>query len=399
MAFSKKTAADSASNVSKLGPAIEQMDAEFQAFCQVSQPIPDIDLPDEIIEGLEACAKLIGFTYDVNEVSTFYMAVREGSKQLYGPALKAYGEGLAIIWGGNVIPVDGEESTSSAKFMKAVGEKAVRLMLDPKGYSLPLSVSLDPLHGKKDAYETLKSEFETFLTLDEFTPYLNRGESALMWSEVPDGGIVRTYSIIKAMDPENPEVVKSYRGLSLYEGKPCWVFMPGEMEDWEGVTIDEENPLVFTKNGSGVADGGGKVYEIKMGGVFTKIAFLNAETTYTVTGFSVKEKGPYGPEYVLDVVIPSDQKIRITKDKQTLEIAVTRGQIIKVNGNKAIEGALKGKPLTSITEEKPATLTVNSVFKNNTGKDASDITFVLDEYKSNARLQRLAARQAALKTA
>jgi hypothetical protein len=399
MAFSKKSASDSASNVVKLEGAIEAMNVEFQAFCQVSQSIPDTDLPDEIIEGLKACAELIGFAYDVNTVSSFYMAVRDGSKQLYGPALKAYGEGLAIIWGNNVIPVDGEESTGSIKFVKSVGDRGVRLMLDPKGYSLPISVSLDPLHGKKEAYELLKGEFNTFLTLDEFTPYLNRGESALMWSEVPDGGIVRTYSIIKAMDPENHEVVKSYRGLSLYDGKPCWVFMPGEMEDWEGVTIDEEHPLVFTKNGSSAVDGDGNAYEIKLGGVFTKIAFLNAETTYNVIGFTFKEKGQFGPEYVLDVVMPSDQKIRITKDKQAVEIAVTKGQIVKVNGNKVIEGALKGKPLTAISAEKPATLTVNSVFKNNTGKDASDITFVLDEYKNNARLQRLAARQAALKTA
>jgi hypothetical protein len=390
MPFAKKekesNSAASGNDASKLNltAAFDDLNVMLQSVITETQAIPDSYLtPDPQLfggadarEALKEVAALIGFNdYDPEKISTLYMLVKDdGGKNLYGPSLKAYGSGVAVIWGQKVIPLDNSESFGSDKFSIMVGEYGASLLVDPSGYCMPITVGLDAEYAKADSYKTFKTKLMTLRTAGAIAPYLKRGEPMLKWGDVKDGETVSFYEVTAVNDKDDPSKVKYYKALAEYNGAPFSMYCPGDAAQWTGVVIGDE-PIVLTKvSGSSITSADGKVYEIK--GSFTKLSELEVGSEYKVTGFTAKD-GKYGREVLLDVISP-------------------KGEALKVNGNTLIVQRLGNAPSSEITPDNPAKLFIDSIGVTKSGKARVICRLVTSGDEESPMIKQLRQRQAEL---
>lgn len=379
MAFSRKGASatvESGDQKINLFAEFDILQGTYQGFLDESQDIPDALLPDKVKEALKSVAQLIGFSeYDVDTISTLYWSVNKDSKKLYPPSLKAYGDGVAIVWGKKLIPVKPEELKDISKFSMSFNDNGPSLHVDISGYCMPIRVALSN-DCRGENYKLKKAQLMAAWATGNFSGCLDRGEDRLKWSDVADGVTVEIHEAQAVMDREVPTQISYFDVLAIYNDQPYKMYAPGSVADWQNKEITE--PIIFTKKGSIAVDSDGKEYSLGNG--VPKLATLQIGIEYKVVGYKVTletfKDNKQAYQAVIDVVSPDD------------------GLILKVKGNTTILNKVQTNPV--ITQEEPATLVIHSIRKTDKGNIVM-CSFNTKAEENDPYIQALKKREAELK--
>lgn len=343
-----------------LQDSIKQLSVQIENVFDETTPILDDSLiPQPVKDGFAEVAKMIGFAYDSKKHSTLYLNVKDdGSKRVYGPTLKAFGDSVAIVWSKEIIPLPGDTKiTGSNVFQIIPGENGAEVMIDITGYCFPVSISFLGEYVKGDAFESFKTKLFTLQTAEDLSEYLNRAETFVKWGDIPVGASVTIASVTKAVDFNDGTKVR-YNALAMIGEDVHRISCPGKPEQWEGVTLTE--PIVLMKQDAGLVVGPDGTQYV-LGAAFKKLAELYVDGTYA--------------EYSV-VGYKTGRSERFKKDEASLDVVID-GAICKVNGNSFIVKFLKSAP--EITQEKPATLVVKGLSKTKNDHDQVSVELRLAE--------------------
>ena len=306
----------------------------------------------EFAPELQAAIKALLKKFNVAEVPDATVIKYKAAKQeIYTAIALSRADGVVICLGDYdfVIPAD-TDITDKPYGFNGSKDNGWQIVLDRGGINLQARCFIDQAYVKDTMFEARMMQISTAGQLSE---YLARGEKLLKWSEAPENCSFTIHDITAVMDREDTEKV-AYAVLLAEdeEGEAIRLYAPGEYSDYAGI----EFPVAATKTGYQFVIEGREL-KISSGGSYVKLVELEPSVEYKVVSFD-GAAGKFGWQ-------------------ATLQLEDGR----KVNGNKAINSFLQGKPDDAITAEQPATLFVDKVETVESKKDGKTKHFV------NARLQ------------
>ena len=379
MPFKKKTATTetavtaTADRNEPITVAFESYEAECANNLEDDLDITYDLLPEPIQAGIDKLLSM--FNVESKGDSAIIFKYRAEKQQLLGALALAYADGMVVKLGDYsfIIPSDADITEKLYSF-NFTTDHGGTLILDRGGVSL---VSRCFFRSEIDTKSTnFSARMMGATTAGDISEFLSRGEDLRKWGDEPEKASYTIHDISAVPDRED-ETKIAYAILLAEDasGNPIRLYAPGDYSDYAGIEFAataEKDGYVFK-----IAD---KELKISAGGSYCKLHELEVGAEHTVVSF--------------------DGGINKFNNWQaTLQLEDGR----KVNGNKAINSLLQGKPDDCISADKPATLVVDSV-QTKTGRDGKERNYVtarilLASAGENELLNKLKARMAQQKQA